>query len=208
MSDPLFGLDSSKGLFQRYELPIHALGCIEAIHTNELHIHLVQEIIRRLSQLDRFYNNTWAWIHKSIELTPTSKEVTSDFSYATTHRAAMDTVADLAEAFYLFGHRVFDITRELWQRTKIPKPLPSMPKRFCNVRNHLIVHPERNFDKGQTVASWSFYVTNRDDRGVILKINRLPIESSGHTDPGLGPNALELQNYLERWIVDFHNYHS
>lgn len=40
-----------------------------------------------------------------------------------------------------------------------------------------------------------------DDRGVVLKNKRLGIETEGYSDPGLGPNSIELRQFLEEWIA-------
>jgi len=201
MRDPLFGLDPSKGMFSRYRAPMHSLCILPGIfeHPNtDLLTHLISEGIRRLRQLDRFYQEAWDWVHEAVQ--PVSPDPLTFFVEADKRSRAMDHAGDAAEAFYVFGFRLLDITRKVCEHGGFSQLKPPEPQKFRNVRNFLIIHPEKDAED-RRVLSWSLYVTNKDNRGVVIKNKRREQEKKGHNDPGLGPNAVEFQRYLEAWIV-------
>lgn len=202
MAGPLFGIDPRKGMFKRYELPLHMLSTFPPIFGNDSLAELASEAFRRLRQLDRFYEESWACVHRAV-----APQVVAELPEAAMKeafdvvRGAIDGASDAAEAFYLFGFRVFDITRIMAKKACGEDLQIPQPKNFMAVRNHLLVHPERY---PGNVLSWSVYVTNKDSRGVVIKHERRAAEKNGREDPGLGPNALELQSYIENWIITLH----
>lgn len=177
------------------------LCLLEPIFSDTLLSNLVMEAARRLRQLDLFYEEAWTHVHRVIETEPPRDQFKKDLDRLRDYIAATESASDAAEAFYLFGFRVLDITRELNKRICKIDFLGRKPKNFMNVRNHLIVHPESYPGK---VLSWSVEFINKDNRGVVLKGHRDDVEKVGHFDPGLGPNAVELQKFLEGWITDLH----
>jgi hypothetical protein len=201
MDNSLLGLDPSKGMFRRYEIPVQVLSTMSPIFADDLLMGLVSEIERRLRQLDRFYEEAWANVHRAIATKPTAEQIQANPRSVEEYSVAMNMASDAAEAFYLFGFRVLDVTRELKKRTSATLSCKE-PKDFNHVRNHLIVHPESYPGK---VLSWSVYVTNKDNRGVVLKKIRNGQEKIGHDDPGIGPNAEGLREYLEYWIMGMHS---
>lgn len=163
------------------------------------------EVSRRLRQLDWFLQAAWNHVHRSMAMNQSIKQLRDEaglinavmsqrFSAEMSQIAIeMDMATDAAEAFYLFGFRVFDITRIVNKRSCGSRFRVREPSNFMSVRNHLIIHPE--------VLSWSACVTNVDNRGVVLKNKRSTTEKQDYVDPGLGPNSIELQRYLEEWII-------
>ena len=201
MVDPLILAEPCKGMFGQYEGPLQLVALQKPFFGRDLDMHLVSEAADRLSQLDRFYGRAWASVHEAIATQPRLREdgLLEPSEYER-NREALDSARDFAEAFYVLGFKVYDITKTLAERGSLQGP--PRPANFCSVRNHLIIHPDCNaYQKGQTVVSWSLFVTNRDNRGVVLKNKRLRYEEGAHQDPGLGPNAIELQTYLRDWIV-------
>lgn len=199
MSNPLFGIDTDRGMFRRYEDPLYLLGCSLPDDPDGLLLGLVSEGVRRLRQLDRFYSEAWMCVNRAVAVQQLAEADREKFSSSKpTLQQAIDDATDAAEAFYLFGFRLFDITRIL--QTKCNAILQIVePKNFNHVRNHLIIHPERYKQE----LLWSAHVTNKDGRGVVIKIKRTKTRHPITHDPGLGPNATELQEYIERWIIQF-----
>lgn len=192
-------------MFKQYEMPLLCLCTMQPIFGNQFLRDLVMEVSGRLRQLDWFLQGAWNHVHRCMAMNRSIKQlrdeeglinaVTSQQFNAEMSQMAieMDMASDAAEAFYLFGFRVFDITRTVNKRCCSSRLRVCEPSNFMSVRNHLIIHPE--------VLSWSACVTNADNRGVVLKNKRSATEEQGYVDPGLGPNSIELQRYLEEWII-------
>jgi hypothetical protein len=200
MGDPLSGLDDSRGMFKRYETPLRYLCLLTPVFDNNQLIKLVSEAMRRLRQLDRFYEEAWTFVHHAAAAEHAVR-------HPENHEASkalweiIDAAGDAAEAFYLFWFRIYDITRILTREAcGVDLPIPQ-PRNFAAVRNHLLVHPERYPGKA---LSWSVRVTSKDGRGVIIKNRRPEDEKIGTEDLGLGPNAVELQSHIKNWIIAFH----
>jgi hypothetical protein len=198
MNVPLLGFDPRKGMFRRYEIPFQFLCTMSPIFGDQILIGLVMEAHRRLRQLDFFLDEAWIHVHRSIAIKPSFERLRKELSLSEACEMEMDMACDAAEAFYVFGFRVLDITRLVTKRACGKEFLCSRPLNFMKVRNHLIIHPEKNPGR---VLSWSAYITNEDNRGVVLKNRRSPAENQGHSDPGLGPNSIELQRFLVEWLA-------
>lgn len=102
----------------------------------------------------------------------------------------------LNESFYVFSFRVIDISRAVSQNLFKKKPLVSEPSGIINVRNHLIIHPERS---RSAVLSLSFSLS--EELGGVLKSRRESHETDAEPDAGLWANAREFSDWMMNWTV-------
>jgi hypothetical protein len=189
--------EAAKGMFSQYETPLFVLTTLAPIFGNDRLTGLVMDIHRRLRQLDRFHTAAWDYINKlgSIKNPPERFEEAPE-KHGEVFKArmnAMNYATDAAEAFYLFGFRIYDASRKVALQSVGKSNLCPAPRNFMNVRNHIIVHPEK---AAGYVSSWSAAFTNQ--QGVVLHDIRA---SPAYKDPGLGPNARELEAYISAWIT-------
>ena len=107
-------------MFQQFGLPFINLCAYEPIRGNSTLMGLVSEAQRRLRQLDRFHDQAWDYIHRSIAMQPSRDEFLADPTLADDQTRCNEYAYDAAKIFYLFSHRVLDITRSLKKIPKIP----------------------------------------------------------------------------------------
>lgn len=183
---------------------LYRLKSIEPFSNNKTLTALLHEFEDRIGQLSTLHSlaqeHERAVAHCIDLLRPIKlrDDIDEEMRIRSVQEGYMHRLKLFVETFYVFAFRVLDITRYLQgSRCLGREQLAPEPKGLINVRNHLIIHPER---RKRPILSVGFLVSPFDGRGVILKHLRTPEEDAEPTDAGFWANAEEFRAFISKWM--------
>lgn len=192
------------GLFDGCTPSLYRLKFLEPLSNNQTLTALLHEFEDRIGQLNTLYSLVQEHeqaVARCIDLLRPVKlrdDIDEEMRIRSVSEIYSHRLKLFVESFYVFAFRVLDITRYLQGSRGLGREqLAPEPKGLINVRNHLIIHPEK---RKRPILSVGFLVSPFDGRGVILKHLRSPEEDAEPIDAGFWANTEEFRAFISKWI--------